>query len=1388
MVRRISLSLAASALVATCLVASTQSISVDAGWNLVGTSLDVDSVKSNGLGGVTTAWAWDGATQKWEVVANDTATQDKIDALVTSGTMEHLTALSAGDGFWVNTTTSTALSLTGTESAAVKTIAAGWNLVSFEGTSTKSVSDVFAGNDNIYTVWEFTNGAWKAWSPVNAIKNAITASSTVSDLTDIVSSKGYWVNTQIATSIATDLTPPSAALPDFVFVSEVIGDGGQIAALGGVSIYNSVDETYYGTTDLNGKFDLTSLSLDNGTSLKAIKDGYTNTVGTVQNGFVTFSLMKLGGSTAVDMVANGAEKPLKNYGFIASDYATVEVEPSTADQSLTFTVTAYSNPESLPKIVDDILLTNKNGVKVSTTPEEMSVVGAANINLKGSDKKVIVNPSTMDGNLNFNYKLEKFIGDLDSILNGLTDSTNASLTKFNPKALELLETAKTDGLMSFHLIQQQPNGTWIELDEAIPVVEGNKIKLKKATDGNIKTFGSGNIAYIIKTEAVKGSTEICFEQEGYRMNDGSIVTSDSNTDPIYDFINKPVESLVILGDQNVIGQPKPSAETGCTTIEYKVPYLAPMYQITAVSEGNFDKTVVVDVEFGNLNTAFDGNVSIYKIPERATIEGYVKSRVNGDTSTEEGVGKAIVTLQDPQILTKDKVLVDNTNDKKTITLEANPNVTFTYTLKKEDDTTSTVWETGKEIKTGTLDSNSTINVLTQAEVEDIIYGTTEGVNPWLSNPYGNYVIAIKAIHTYAPQTEGGDNLTFTEEILTNFTAKVDETALINAFSFSVSQGEAPYYRDTNKDGVYTDELNISNMDETLATNELGKISIFGGKDISLFKPLVQPIEYDTNGDGEITFADIWIANPDNSKWDTYIFSMDSDLGYDFNGSNSDNPYFAAIEEANAGSSVKIVLEDTFANQYMPFSQVYKMFNDNYSTVVAYDYETVPLYKAGFTVANIYTAEYLNKTDGNFKTFAASYTTLNTDKLNSVDDFSNILDFKVSASEPTAYSARYTKTEDDGFYQINQIAPSVIPTLELTARAEGHEYGIDNERLAGYPSSVNGSTFDGEVNATAGDVLEHNFMLKRFPAPADNNATDTNVTYPDTNLTDMIDDIVPDLPVVNQTFENGLSSIDGNWTVSKLDLNTYYSSSSDTAKWQVVTNTNLPTVNSNWSANYDTNSTILPTPYGEAYAWVGDINTGTYSDTGTLYSNYAVATALNSPVIDFANYSLATLNFKQWFEVSAYDAAFDTAFVGFEIQADDANQAGTKIKLQDAGGYTTYVTVGQTYITRVTPENPVINGYDTTTYLSNNGLNAEPSWSDFKIPLDMLAGQKAKIVFGFFTKDTLFNNNRGWGIDNVFIQDSLDNVLSLPPMIPSLDDNISTDIGIVDTNTTVVPAI
>lgn len=1374
MKKNIVLSLVLSGMLASGLNAATQDLNIKQGWNLLGNSLD--NVEVSALSDMQTSWAWDAATKKWKVYSSDTNIADKINALVTSGQVAKLQTLNGGDGFWVNNATATTtLTLNGETASKTKNIKAGWNLISFNGQSAKSIETVLSANKNIFTVWSYDNG-WKAWSPINSIQNAIAQSSDIGDLTSLIQGKGYWINTTTDTTIGLDLTPPSTTVPNFVLITQIIGDGGQVASLAGVSLYDALTGDYYGSTNEDGKFDISTLNLSDGTAIKAVKEGYASGTGKIQAGFLTLSLLPLEASTNVEMVAAGSQKPLKKYGLISNTYANVAIRPSTASQSLTFSANAYKSAAALPKITSSIKLNGK-----TTKPKEISIVGAVNITLKGANKKTIEDPSTMDGKLNFNYKLEKFLGDLDSILNGLTGTTNKEIKTFNPQALALLQNAQTEGLMEFYLIQQQKDGSWIELDKAIPVVEGNKIKLKKATDGDIQTFGSGNIAYIIKTTAVQGSTEICFDQAGYRMNDGSVITkNENNSSATFDFIGNPIKDLVLLGDSNVVGQPLPSDKSGCTTVNYKVPYLAPMYEITAVSSGNFDKTVTIDVNFGDLNKTVADKVKIYKIPKRATIQGYVTSRLN-DTD-EKPVGKAIVTLADPQILTKQKVLVDNTNGKKTITLENNPNVAFTYTLSKEDDNKSV------EIKSGILTNNPTINVLTQKDIENIIYSTDSTQNPWLNNPYGNYIVSIKAVHTYAPQQAGGENLTLTEEMQANFRAKVDENALLNAFSVSVNQGDAPWYKDNN-DNNYT-AFTVSADNSELINNELPSVSIFGGKDISLFKPLAKSL--DSTG---------FSSFPDASQWDTYILSSGSAIGTAINPAEDPNPYLKTIVEVNAGGnsvvSINQVLpKTTYNKQYMKFSQVYKIFNENFSTLVKTDFnatsddvasatndanitialgDEIPLYQAGFTVFNTYQATFERAV--NYRTYAGSYTNLNWFKLNSVDDFSNILNFKVSANEATAYSARYTTTEDNGFYQINKIAPEIIPALGLTVRAEGTEFGVQNERLAGHPSSVNGSSVSGEVNATAGDILEHDFVLKRIAPPV----VEVNTTIPSS-------DYDAALPIVNQDFENGFTSVDGNWTVSILTVNNS-NISSNTAKWQVVHNDSLPVVNQAWATNFsdgETNSTILPTPFGSSYIWLGDKNTGTYSDSGKLNSNTRVASALTSPLIDFSQYSIATLNFKQWFETSAYDASFDTAFVGFEIPADENNTAGTSIKLEDAGGFVTYVKVGQTYITRVTPNTPVTDSSDKATYVSNNGLNTQASWSDYKIPLDLLAGKKAKIVFGFFTKDSLFNNNRGWGIDNVFIQDSVENFISLPPVVPTLTSTTSlVDPVNTEVNTTAV---
>jgi hypothetical protein len=1361
---KIGISLIASAILASGISANTsQSISVKTGWNLVGSYVDSASSVLSSNSNVQIAWSWDASTSTWKGVSSDSSIQSKI-----ASATEELTTINAGDGFWVKATSDTTLSLNGSELTDIKSLEDGWNLVSFKvEEDSNKVEDVFSSNNNLQTIWEYdnTNQKWKAWSNISAVQQLITDHSEIDTLTNIAQGKGYWIHSTDETVVNSLITPPA----DFIYVNQTVGET-LISSLPNAKIYHSKTEELIGTTDENGKLSIAGKDLNSSTPIKAMKEDYTSNVGVLKNGFVSMSLMPLSDSITTDMVANGAEKPLRNYGFISDDYATVEVAPSKADESLTFAMTAYKNGISLPKIEDAIQL---DGEEVS--PDSIAVIGAANISLKKSDGTEVINLSQYDGKLDFSYKLEKFIGNLEDILNGKTEVTGG-LKTFNQNSFDLLKKGIDDELISLHLIQQGVDGTWSELSKAKPIVEANKVKLVADMDGKIATFGGGNVAYIIKTRFITGSTNICFEQQGYRMNNGMIVESDENNNTKYPWIGQPVENLVLIGDENVIGQSAPSSETGCTLVNYKVPLLNPMYQITAVSEGNFDKTVTINIDFDNLNKAFDdNNVSIYKKPDKVTIEGYVKSTCP-DNST-QGVAKALVTLQDPQILTKNKVLITEENDKKVITLEPNPNVVFTYTLTKEDDTENSV-----VIKTGTLGTITDettlagVNVLTQNEVEDIIYSTSN--NPWVSSPYGNYIIAVKAVHHYA------NNDTLTEEALVTFTAKLDESALLNAFSVSANQGNGPWYEVGTNESLtaLSVDANNNNIYDALEGKDLGSLDIFGGKDLGIFNPVFDP--YGST-----------MSEPDNEKWESYVLGFESDLGTTINLDTDPNPYLKSILEVNNNNSaitvpVKQLLQTSFDDRQMPFAQLYKLFNDNYSLMVDTDYvdngENVPLYKSGFTVANIYQATFTK--DKKYRVYSGSYTSLLPDKLKNVNDFSDILDFNLMANEAIAYSSRYTLTEDEnhvnypnediGYYHISQVAPEVIPFLELTARAEGHEYGVENERLTKSPDSINDGEKSVDENATAGDVLEINFNLKKIACDA------PSVTPP-------IAKIKPTLPWdLNQTFENDL---DNGWEVINFNIDNL-APASKKVKWHVVEDSALPKANDTWLSNYGytEDQTILPTPYGDKYIWMGhEDHNESFSAVGSYADNGPVATALKSPVVDFADYSLGVLNFKQWFEVSAYDASWDTAFVGFELQADENNTAGTQIALEDAMGAKMYLTVGQTYVTRITPSSPVINSVDTTTYYSNKGLNIEPAWQEFKLKLDMLAGQKARIVFGFVTADTLYNNNRGWGVDDIFIQDDVNDTIELPPLdeiieMPVLEDNVTVDINetiFVDINNT-----
>ena len=1357
------------ALIASTLLVSAnadQVLNVKSGWNLVGSSLNNVTTDSFNNSAVASVWGWDNKNMKFKAYSPIADIDKKIKEYVSKGKLENLDKLNKGDGFWVNATADAALNLKGTASSDIsKVLAPGWNLISFTG-GEKNIADIFKQNAAVKIVWTYDNG-WKGWSPNDYMTKLIA--NMVGDKNIIKTVKpnvGYWVYAQMASTVGINLTP-SANVNQVIFVYQM-GSSNNIIPVANATLL--VNGKVIGQTNEAGEFDFSSLGLSDGTSVTVMKPGFTTTTGVIQNGALTLAiaplaidnslmppqtpelsrvLVKNQGIAYIPQKAEGNEIPLPNLALISLDGGTMEISGSSSVGSVSVFLTLYNTPSEIPAITNNITVPVDESSALSPTvlPKELSIIGGANITLRKADGSLVTDLSEYDNTgLSYKIELDRFIGDFGKILEGLTGSTIDNADKFNEEVIKQLENAKAKGLIDFYVLLQQKDGTWKYIDKAKFVKVADRYVMVPESNEKLSEFGAGNIAYVIRTKALTGTTKVCLKYDGERMFDGTIVPDEMT--------GKPVVGATIVPDEHVIAQPAPTGEDGCTNIEYKVPFLAPMYHVTAVKNGMYNEPVTVEIQYGNLNSEVDENASLK--PKDVSIKGYVFKTLN---NIDTPVKNAVVALRDPQILVAEKIKINSQEDNNSIELIADPNLEYTWILTKDDSNAKVT------IKTGNAKNGN--NVLTENEIENIIYNPDSNINPWADKPYGHYYIDVIVKHNYAQ----GEQASFTESMTIEFDAQVDEPALVRAFDMSVNQGDAAVYNiDENGNIRIVDDINTSAnppTSEELASVKVPITSIFGGKDLGWFEPVIRSA--DPNNPYSIIMAD-------KTVWITDVFALESntsDLCIDMSDpDDAQNPYYKYIIKTYgpAGYCIaKVTPKTTFDGQIMPFSRVYKMFIDNFKDITAPDpgYNNKPFYQSGFTVTNTYKAEFNRKAmnKGVYKTYVVSYTSLQSDKFKKVSDFSNVINFDAKTNEAIAFDTRIALTDVDGSYRIDHIAPNVVPNLELMARAEGTLYNTKNFRKANYPdavytgnleSNISGETdqyidLDGESAYTpnAGDVLVHNFHLDAIPQ------------------TDILMD-----------FEHNLTDNLGNtWTIEKLNISDAYINApiSDKAVWHVVNNANLPTLNSNYLADVFENSddapqTILKTPFGENYAWMGNLDTGTYSDSGEfVHSGTQVATALKSPVIDFSNYSLATLQLKTWFEVAGIDAAWDTAFIGFEI-VDENNTGGSEIPLTYYNGYTWNVKVNQLYIHRLTPSSPIVSNYDATLF-SNNGVNTLPTWRDYQIPLDFLAGHKARIVFGFFTADDLYNNFRGWGVDDIKIKDNVDYVIQTPPMPEMFDEGV-----------------
>jgi hypothetical protein len=155
---------------------------------------------------------------------------------------------------------------------------------------------------------------------------------------------------------------------------------------------------------------------------------------------------------------------------------------------------------------------------------------------------------------------------------------------------------------------------------------------------------------------------------------------------------------------------------------------------------------------------------------------------------------------------------------------------------------------------------------------------------------------------------------------------------------------------------------------------------------------------------------------------------------------------------------------------------------------------------------------------------------------------------------------------------------------------------------------------------------------------------------------------------------------------------------------------------------------LPAPFtGSRALWYGRPQTGNFVSTiGGATSGNAISSSFTMPTG-----SQVKLEFKTWWEIEGVQPyAFDIMSVELEV----TTATGTEIRV----------------LKRLNPTSTSI-GSSSQVY-SSAGFNVPPIWvtESILIPAD-IQGKTVRIRFGFNTLDGLYNNMRGWIVDDVAVR-------------------------------------
>ena len=1250
---------------------SAQSLNVVAGWNLLGSNVNnVDISKF----GSNIKIVWEFKNGKWYAGSNDS----NLNSLIKKYGFGALSKINAGEGFWVYSGKSSSLNLNGDKANVVSlALVKGWNLVSL--VSDKSVSVDNFDKPNIASVWKWDakTSKWSVWSNNDKLKTILNKdieNGKFETFNTINPGEGFWVQNTTGSENINFSTPPKIG-----FVYEALNQNNAVP-VENAKVYKT-DGTLIGSTDVSGKIDLSNVS-DN-TQVIVKKKGLAIAYGTVKNGKLVVLTQKDTLNKVPLSSTEGNQKVAKK-GITSQDGSVSMIVGSMKlNQDITVGVIPFMTPAAAPAL---------NPVTVDGTAvpvKQMAIIGGATFSLESSDGKELT-PDNVNGTIPFTLTETKMLGDIEDILNG-GDTQNYQ--KFSKSAYDQLNSLIKDGMVDV-LVLQYENGKWLYKGKGAIKSYTKKKKVNgklqsynkyKLVTGDVALDKLAPIAFVMKMNYLTGEATVCANEGGYKMFDGSIVDKNDSNSAKFSWINNPIPNVTLIGDNEVTSAPTLTNTNGCETISYKVPFLDPNFHVTLQKKGYYNKLVTCSVD---VKGATCDNGVMFKVPDTASVEGYVKNKV-----TEKGIKNALVTLVNPEVLSADKIKSGDVNGTSYVEVGYMPNVTYTWTAQKVDANGTKLYS--EVIKTGKGDPKDA--KLNEKEIYDsLVKPFNDGKGKFdASLLTGNWQLVVKAVHSFT-----NTDTKYIEEATGNFDIDLLMPKLASLMSGQLSEKQVETYVDKNGN-------------QETAPKGLKSAAIYGGFSLGFL------YEYG--------------AQNDKFEWQTNLLGDASELtdeigvicnDYNESGVSNcvDDPIANKIDTAYLNIAKGNTL--TYSKSLYPVGLNVKYMAKHFKDLLNTDPEdgSLPFLESGFTLRTMFKGEMeVPKKDGNSSTvehYLASYADIS--GANSVEDVLDTPSISLAGESVTAYM-RKVLTKDNGYYRINMIPPALSGGLEIFAKASGYKFDSNSDIKL--------------VNDLAkGKVSEYDLELE--PVKAESIKPKPVTSFNDWNFTD-----------------NCVPSV----------------------KWQVVTNPlNIEVNNTSWANTVwgEDNVSLLPDKDTDTngYVWFGDKATGTYSDTGDNTSSQAVCGKAITPVIDLTNNAFPVLKFDSWFEVETVDVAqyeYDQMKVGFIIPK-AKNGGKDEVTIYNTNGDAITVNTNQYYtLDMLNPYNePDVQ--DAEVPYSSAGDGILPVWKQYTVNAAGLAGYKVKFVFNFESEDDLFNGFRGWGVDNVTVDENQSTSIEMPPMVPTVD--------------------